>query len=80
MDKKITVINKAMELLDKTARSQILGDDDKLLVASALMAVTRNLYIETIGADDTAHVFASVADSFYIEDMIEHYEPKPTIH
>ena len=80
MDKKITVINKAMELLDKKARSQILGDDDKLLVASALMAVTRNLYIETIGADDTAHVFASVADSFYIEDMIEHYEPKPTIH
>ncbi len=78
MEKKIETINKAMEALDKTARSQILGDDDKLLVASALMAVTRNLYIETIGADDTAHVFASVADSFYIEDML-HYD-KPTIH
>ena len=78
MDKKIETINKAMEALDKTARSQIFGDDDKLLVASALMAVTRNLYIETIGADDTAHVFASVADSFYIEDML-HYD-KPTIH
>ena len=49
------------------------------MIASALMAVTRNLYIETIGADDTAHVFASVADSFFIDDLTR-YVDKPTIH
>ena len=79
MDEQIKIINKAMESLEKTARGEIKKDEDKLLVASALMAVTRNLYVETIGADDTAHVFASIADSFFLtEDMIKQY--KPTIH
>ena len=79
MDEQIKIINKAMRSLEKTARSEIKKDEDKLLVASALMAVTRNLYVETIGADDTAHVFASIADSFFLtEDIIKQY--KPTIH
>ena len=79
MDEQIKIINKAMQSLEKTARNEIKKDEDKLLVASALMAVTRNLYVETIGADDTAHVFASIADSFFLtEDMIKQY--KPTIH
>ena len=68
-----------MQAVENSAREQIKKDEDKLLVASALMAVTRNLYVEAIGADDTAHVFASVADSFLLtQDMIEQY--KPTIH
>ena len=79
MDAQIKIINKAMQSLEKTARSEIKKDEDKLLVASALMAVTRNLYVEAIGADDTAQVFASIADSFFLtEEMIEQY--KPTIH
>jgi hypothetical protein len=79
MEDQIKIINKAMQSLEKTARSEIKKDEDKLLVASALMAVTRNLYVEAIGADDTAHVFASVADSFFFtQDIIEQY--KPTIH
>ena len=58
---------------------EIKSDEEKLLVASALMAVTRNLYIETIGAEDAAHVFASVADSFlFIEEIVDQH--KPTIH
>ena len=79
MDEQIKTINKAMQSLEKTARGEIKKDEDKLLVASALMAVTRNLYVEAIGANDTALVFASIADSFFLtEEMIKQY--KPTIH
>ena len=79
MDEKIVKINKAMTAFEKAARGQIETDDDKLLVASALMAVTRNLYIETLGPRDTAHIFASIVESFDImEEMLEQY--KPTIH
>ena len=79
MDKKIVKISEAMTIFEKAARSQIKTDDDKLLVASALMAVTRNLYIETLGPHDTAHVFATIVDSFdMMEEMLEQY--KPTIH
>ena len=79
MDEQIKVINKAMQTLEVAARGEIKKDEDKLLVASALMAVTRNLYVETIGANDTAQVFASIADSFFLtEEMITQY--KPTIH
>ena len=79
MDDKLTIISRAMQNLDKAARLEIKTEEDKLLIASALMAVTRNLYIETIGADDTAHVFARVADSFFIDDLTR-YVDKPTIH
>ena len=79
MDEQIKVINKAMQTLEMAARKEIKKDEDKLLIASALMAVTRNLYVETIGAKDTAQVFASIADSFFLtQEMIEQY--KPTIH
>ena len=68
-----------MQTLEMAARKEIKKDEDKLLIASALMAVTRNLYVETIGANDTAQVFASIADSFFLtQEMIEQY--KPTIH
>ena len=79
MDAKIVKINDAMIALEKVARAQIKTDDDKLLVASALMAVTRNLYVETLGPTDTAHIFASIAHSF---DMMEAMlrEHRPTIH
>jgi len=79
MDAKIVKINDAMTALEKVARSQMKTDEDKLLVASALMAVTRNLYVETVGPTDTAHIFASVVDSFSLmEEIIDHY--KPTLH
>ena len=79
MDAKVIKINDTMSMVEKAARSQIKTDEDKLLVASALMAVTRNLYIEALGPEDTAHVFASVVDSFdFMNHLIDHY--KPTIH
>ena len=79
MDKKIVKINDAMTALEKAARAQMKTDDDKLLVASALMAVTRNLYVEAVGPEDTAHIFATVVDSFHLmEEILQQY--KPTIH
>ena len=79
MDAKIVKINDAMIALEKVARTQIKTDEDKLLVASALMAVTRNLYIETLGPRDTAHIFASIVESFdMMEEMLR--EHRPTIH
>ena len=79
MDAKVIKINNAMIALEKVARMQIKTDDDRLLVASALMAVTRNLYLETLGPRDTAHIFAGIVESFDImEEMIQQY--KPTIH
>ena len=79
MDAKIVKINDAMIALEKVARAQIKTDEDRLLIASALMAVTRNLYIETLGPVDTARVFASIVDSFdMMEEMLR--EHRPTIH
>jgi hypothetical protein len=79
VNQKVDKIAKAMINLEKSARAEIKSDEEKLLVASALMAVTRNLYIETIGAEDAAQVFASVADSFlFIEEIVDQH--KPTIH
>ena len=79
MDEKIVKINDTMTALEKVARSQMKTDEDKLLVASALMAVTRNLYVEAVGPRDTAHIFATVVDSFeMMEDLLEQY--KPTYH
>ena len=79
MDEKIVKINDTMTALEKVARSQIKTDGDKLLVASALMAVTRNLYVEAVGPRDTAHIFATIVESFdMMEDMLRQY--KPTIH
>jgi hypothetical protein len=79
VNQKVDKIAEAMINLEKSARAEIKSDEEKLLVASALMAVTRNLYIETIGAEDAAQVFASVADSFlFIEEIVDQH--KPTIH
>ena len=54
-------------------------DEKTAIVASALMAITRNLYVESIGVDDTIKVFEAITDSFHItEDMLK--KMRPTIH
>ena len=79
MDEKIVKINDTMTALEKVARTQIKTDADKLLVAGALMAVTRNLYLETLGPADTARIFASIVESFeFVEEILQHN--RPTIH
>ena len=79
MDEKTIVIANTMSKVEKLVRSQLKKGDDPLLIASALMANTRNLYVESIGVDDTIKVFEAITDSFHItEDMLK--KMRPTIH
>jgi hypothetical protein len=74
---KITdVMKKAEELIEKEVNK---APEDTVLIASALMAVTRNLYVSALGIEGTAHMFEAVADSFVeTEEFIQQF--KPTIH
>ena len=53
--------------------------EDAILVASALLAVTRNLYVSTLGVEDTARMFETVAESFVLTEKLVQ-SLKPTIH
>tara|TARA_R110001592_G_scaffold9357_3_gene49780 strand:+ start:4197 stop:4439 length:243 start_codon:yes stop_codon:yes gene_type:complete len=74
---KITdVMKKAEELIEREVKK---APEDTVLIASALMAVTRNLYVSALGIEGTAHMFEAVADSFVeTEEFIQQF--KPTIH
>ena len=53
--------------------------EDAVLIASGLLAVTRNLYVQTLGIDGAVRMFEAVADSFVItEQFLE--QIKPTLH
>ena len=79
MDEKTAIIASTMSKIEQIVRSQLKNGDDPLLVASALMAITRYLYVESIGVDDTIKVFEAITDSFHItEDMLK--KMRPTIH
>mgnify|MGYP003121731068 FL=1 len=57
--------------------------DDFMLACSALMAVTRNMYIQSLGVEDTAKMFNAVADSVnFTEGLLNSIrdQHKPTIH
>ena len=73
-----------MQKIEDAARSEIDSTEDYMLVCSALMAVTRNMYVETLGPADTIQMFEAVADSIMAtEEMIKEFGrdyPKPTIH
>ena len=84
MKQKLTKISEAMQRIEDAARSEIDSTEDYMLVCSALMAVTRNMYVETLGPTDTIQMFEAVADSIMAtEEMIKEFGrdyPKPTIH
>ena len=63
MKQKLTKISEAMQRIEDAARSEIDNTEDYMLVCSALMAVTRNMYVETLGPADTIQMFEAVADS-----------------
>ena len=53
--------------------------EDAVLIASGLLAVTRNLYVQTLGIDGAVKMFEAVADSFVVtEQFLE--QIKPTLH
>ena len=79
MDQKVLKISEMMQKVDKLVKDETKNPEDVLLVASALLAVTRNIYVSALGIEDTARMFEAVADSFIMtEKFIEHL--KPTIH
>ena len=79
MDQKVVKINDVMQKVDQLVKNETKNPEDIILVASALLAVTRNIYVSALGVEDTARMFEAVADSFVVtEKFIEHF--KPTIH
>ena len=79
MDQKVLKINEVMQKVDKLVKNEAKDPEDILLVASALLAVTRNIYVSALGVEDTARMFEAVADSFIVtEKFVEHF--KATIH
>ena len=83
LKKELEKISTVMQKVEEIARSEIKNQEDYLRVCGAILAVTRNMYMEVLGPFDTAKTFQAVADSFVIqEDIIQLFknEKKPTIH
>ena len=83
-NQKISKIAEVMQKAEKLVVEEIKGKpEDQLIVAAGLMAVTRNLYIQTLGPEEAQKVFEVMIDSFIIADEIyfeANQHGKPTIH
>ena len=83
MDKELQKISDSMQKIQELVDSEIKNPEDMMLVCSALMAVTRNMYVAALGPDDTARMFKEVSNSFHaMEDLLNRFKfaEKPTIH
>ena len=72
-----------MQKIEDLVRHEIKSPEEYMLVCSALMAVTRNMYASALGPHDTARMFRVVSDSFVaVEDLLDQFRQgeKPTIH
>ena len=72
-----------MQKIEELVKREIENPDEYMLVCSALMAVTRNMYASALGPHDTARMFQAVSNSFIVvEDLIDKFRlgEKPTIH
>ena len=80
MDPKIQKISEVMRKAELLIQKELeKSPENAILVASGLLAVTRNLYVQALGVEGAVRMFEAVADSFVItEEFIEHF--KPTIH
>ena len=80
---KVDKIASAMKKFEEVAHSEINSNEEYLQVCGAMLAVTRNMYVEVLGSEGTARMFQEVANTFMIqEELMEefYYEEKPTIH
>ena len=81
---KIEKIASAMKKIEEAASSEINSQDEDLQVCGALLAVTRNMYVEALGPQGAARMFQEVANTFLIQEELlnEFYydEETPTIH
>ena len=83
MEKQITLISETMQQIEELVRCKVKTHDDFMAVCSALMAVTRNMYLESLSAEEPAQIFRAVSDTmFATEEMLYKFKnlPKPTIH
>ena len=81
--KEIEKLSYVMEKVEKAAREEINSNEEFLQVCGAMLAVTRNMYIEALGPIDSSRIFQAVADSFGVqEEVLEVFRnvEKPTIH
>jgi len=78
--KKVKIISDAMQEIDTLARSLINKPEDALLVCAALMAVTRQHYVEALGPEQTSFIFQSVVESFDFMTALEQEFKQHTIH
>ena len=81
--KELEKLSSVMQKVEKAAREEVNSPEEFLQVCGAMLAVTRNMYIRALGPEDTARMFATVADSFIIQEEILNAFPhmeKPTIH
>ena len=79
--KAVKKISDTMQELDELARSLVKNPEEALLVCAALMAVTRQHYVDALGAEQTSFIFQSVVESFDFMTALEQEINKPhTIH
>ena len=80
---KVAKIASAMKKIEEAASSEINSDDEYLQVCGAMLAVTRNMYVEALGPQGASRMFQEVANTFMIqEELLEefYYDDPPTIH
>ena len=81
--RQIEKLSTVMQRVEQLAKEEISSPEDFLQVCGAMLAVTRNMYVEALGPYDTARMFETVAHSFHVqENLIEVFRDgeKPTIH
>tara|TARA_R100000789_G_scaffold5382_2_gene9365 strand:+ start:399 stop:659 length:261 start_codon:yes stop_codon:yes gene_type:complete len=80
---KVDKIASAMKKFEEVAHSEINNNEEYLQVCGALLAVTRNMYVDALGPHGAARMFQEVANTFVVqEELLEQYYDmeKPTIH
>ena len=80
MDPQVRKIQALISKADKFAREEIKSKEDELLVAAAMMAVVRGMYVNALGFEEASMIFEGIADSFRLIDYMEQTCIKPTIH
>ena len=65
-------LREAMIKIEEAAKSEIKKQDDYLQVCGALMAVTRNMYEQVLGTEQTQQMFLAVAESFDYQTEVLH--------
>jgi len=81
--KQLEKLSTVMQRIEQVAKEEISSNEEYLQVCGALLAVTRNMYVEALGPFDASRMFEAVAQSFHIqEELVEFFREgeSPTIH